>query len=155
VANAFQNILKNIHSKVSRSWRKKLRLGFSILNLWLGYKKPTTYRIITRFEEQQNVERTKCGRSRKSYRELGRKIQIHHNTVKKYLTKMGIQIRKIRTVRQQSVIKGKARLKLLAQIFFSVKSIYKCVMDDESNLTVKGDEYVNSKVIITLKITHQ
>jgi hypothetical protein len=30
----------------------------------------------------------------KSYRELGRKIQVHHNTVKKYLTKMGVSTAK-------------------------------------------------------------
>jgi DNA-binding transcriptional regulator YhcF (GntR family) len=75
------------------------------------------------------------GRSAKSYRELGRKIQIHHNTVKKYLTKMEVR-RKAKesapetTARQQFVIK--AGLKLLTQNFFSAKSIYKCVMEDES-----------------------
>jgi hypothetical protein len=41
--------------------------------------------------------------------------------------------------RQQSVIK--ARLKLLMQIFFSVKSIYECVMDDESYFMVEGNEW--------------
>jgi hypothetical protein len=42
------------------------------------------------------------------------------------------------TARQQSPIK--ARLKLLTQNFFSVKSFYKCVMDDESYFTVDGYE---------------
>jgi hypothetical protein len=52
--------------------------------------------------------------SAKSYRELGRKIQVQHNTVKKYLTKMGVH-RKAKksapntTARQKFVIK--ARLK--------------------------------------------
>jgi hypothetical protein len=61
--------------------------------------------------------------------------QVHHNTVKKYFTKMGVH-RKAKksapktTARQQSVIK--ARLKLLTQHCFSAKSIYKFVMDDES-----------------------
>jgi hypothetical protein len=64
------------------------------------------------------------GRSAKSYREFGRKIQVHHNTVKKYLTKMEVD---------------------LTQNFFSAKSIYKCVddelMDDESYFTVDGNEW--------------
>jgi hypothetical protein len=73
------------------------------------------------------------GCSAKSYRELERKIQGHHNAVKKYLTKKGVH-RKAKkfaiktTARQQSVIK--ARLKLLTQNFVCVKSIYKCVMTD-------------------------
>jgi hypothetical protein len=70
-----------------------------------------------------------------SWSELGWKIQVHHNTLKNYLTKMGVH-RKAKksapkpTARQQSV--NKAWLKLLTQNFFSSKSIYKCVMDDES-----------------------
>jgi hypothetical protein len=43
------------------------------------------------------------------------------------------------TARQQSVIK--ARLKLLTQNLFSAKSIYKCVMDDESYFTADGNEW--------------
>jgi hypothetical protein len=43
------------------------------------------------------------------------------------------------TARQQSVIK--ARLKLLQQNFFTAKSIYKCVTDDESYFTVDGNEW--------------
>jgi hypothetical protein len=43
------------------------------------------------------------------------------------------------TPRQQSVIR--ARLKLLTQNFFSAKSIYKCVMDDESYFMVDGSEW--------------
>jgi hypothetical protein len=91
------------------------------------------------------LKKQTAGRSAKSYRELGRKIQVHHNTVKKYLTKMGVH-RKAKksapktTVRQQSVIK--ARLKLLTQNFFSTKSIYKCVMDDEFYFTVGGNEII-------------
>jgi hypothetical protein len=63
----------------------------------LGHKKPNIYRTIKRFEKQENVERKidpgrKCailsskaiatfkkqtvGRSSKSYRELGQKIQV-------------------------------------------------------------------------------
>jgi hypothetical protein len=86
----------------------------------LRFKIPTIYRTSKRFEKQEKVEKKissgkKCalssskvraalkkqtaGRSAKSYRELGRKIQVHHNTVKKYLTKMGIhrEAKKIRT----------------------------------------------------------
>jgi hypothetical protein len=50
-----------------------------------------------------------AGFSAKSYHKLGRKIQVHHNTVKMYLTKMGVHPKKIAlktTARQQSVIKG-------------------------------------------------
>jgi hypothetical protein len=99
-------------------------------------------------------KQTVC-RSAKSYRELGQKIQVNHNSVKKYLTKMGVH-RKAKkfalktTAHQQSVIK--ARLKVLTQNFFSAKSIYKCVMDDESWLTAMSG---NSKVIICLKINQQ
>jgi hypothetical protein len=88
------------------------------------------------------LKKQTTGRSAKFYRELGRKIQVHHNTVKKYLTKKGGH-RKAKksapktTARQQSVIK--ARLKPLTQYFFSAKSIYKCVMDDESYFTVDGN----------------
>jgi DNA-binding transcriptional regulator YhcF (GntR family) len=97
------------------------------------------------------------GRSAKSYRELGQKIQVHHNTVKKYLTKMGVHHKTKKsapktTARQQSVIK--ARLKLLTQNFFSAKSIHKYVMDEKSysRLTAMSG---NSKVIMSMKITLQ
>jgi hypothetical protein len=126
---------------------------------------PNHYRTINRFEKQEKVERKidsgkKCalssskgcaalkkqtaGCSSKPHRELGRKIQVHHKTVKKYSTKMGVH-RKAKkfapktTARQQSVIK--ARLKLLTQIIFSAKSIYKSVMDDESYFIVCGNEW--------------
>jgi hypothetical protein len=36
------------------------------------------------------LKKQTAGRSAKSYRELGRKIQVHHKIVKKYLTKMGV-----------------------------------------------------------------
>jgi hypothetical protein len=68
----------------------------------------------------------------------------HHNTLKQYLTRQGFH-RKAKksalksTKRQQSAIK--ARLKLLTQIFFSVKSIYTCVTDDEIYFTVEGNEW--------------
>jgi hypothetical protein len=84
------------------------------------------------------------GRSAKSYRQLGRKIKVHHNTVKKYWTKMRVH-RKAKksapktTARQKTVIK--ARLKLLTQNYFSEKSIYKCVIDDESYFTVGGNKW--------------
>jgi hypothetical protein len=70
---------------------------------------------------------------------LRRKIQVHQNTAKKYLSTMRFH-RKAKksvpktTARQKSVIE--ARLKLLTQNFFSAKSIYKCVMDDESYFMV-------------------
>jgi hypothetical protein len=54
------------------------------------------------------------------------------NTVKKYLTEMGVQ-------RQQSVIKP--RLNILMQNLFFVQSIYKCVIDDESYFTVEVNEW--------------
>jgi hypothetical protein len=90
------------------------------------------------------LKKQTAGHSTKSYRELGRKIQVHHNTFKKYLTKTRVH-RKAKkfapktTSRQQSVIK--ARLKLLTQIFFAAKSIYKCVLDDDSYFTVDGNEW--------------
>jgi DNA-binding transcriptional regulator YhcF (GntR family) len=74
------------------------------------------------------LKKQTAGRSAKSYRELGWKIQVHHNTVKKYLTKIRVHRKAKKSARQQSVIK--ARLKLLTQNFFSAKSIQKCVMDD-------------------------
>jgi hypothetical protein len=43
------------------------------------------------------------------------------------------------TAHQQSVIK--ARFKLLTQKSFSAKSIYICVIDDESNFPVDGNEW--------------
>jgi hypothetical protein len=69
--------------------------------------------------------------------------RVHHNTVKKYLTKMSIHRKAIKTApktteRQQSVIK--ARLKLLTKNIFSEKLIYKCVMD-ESYFTVDAKEW--------------
>jgi hypothetical protein len=36
------------------------------------------------------LKKQTAGRSAKSYRELGQHIQVHHNTVKKYLTKMSV-----------------------------------------------------------------
>jgi hypothetical protein len=77
----------------------------------MGFKSPTIYRTIKRFEKQEKVERKnwfreKCslssskvraalkkqtaGRSSKSYREMGRMIKVYHNTVKKYLIKIGV-----------------------------------------------------------------
>jgi hypothetical protein len=72
---------------------------------------------------------------------MKRKIQVHHNTVRKYFTKMEIHRKAApkTTARQQSVIK--ARLKLLTQNYFSAKSIYKCVMDDETYFTVDGNKW--------------
>jgi hypothetical protein len=83
------------------------------------------------------LKKQTTGRTAKSYRELGQKIQVHHNTVKKYLTKIEVHCKAQEsppktTTRQQSVIK--ARLKLLTQKNFSAESIYKCV-------TVDGNEW--------------
>jgi hypothetical protein len=67
------------------------------------------------------LKKQTASRSAKSYHELGRKNQVHHYTVKKYSTKIGVhrkakkKIAPKTTTRQQSVIK--ARLKLLTQIF--------------------------------------
>jgi nitrogen regulatory protein PII len=84
------------------------------------------------------------GRSAESYLELARKIQVRHNTVKKHLTKVGVHRKATisaptATARQQSVNKA-YRLQLLTQNFFSAKSIYKCVMDDEFYFTVEGND---------------
>jgi hypothetical protein len=81
------------------------------------------------------MKKQTASRSAKLYRELGRKIQVHHNTVKKYLTKMRVhrKAKKIApktTAHQQSVIK--AWLKLLTQNLFT---------DDESYFTVDGNEW--------------
>jgi hypothetical protein len=51
------------------------------------------------------------------------------------------------TARLQSVIKS--RLKLLTQNFFFVKSIYKCVMDDEAFISRLKAMSGNSKVIMS------
>jgi hypothetical protein len=77
----------------------------------LRYKNPTIYRTIKRFEKQKNedikigsgqkfaplpskscatLKKQTAGCSAKSYRKLGQKIQIHHNTIKKYSKKMKI-----------------------------------------------------------------
>jgi hypothetical protein len=93
---------------------------------------------LSSYKVRAALKKQTVGRSAKSYRELGRKIQVHHNTVKKYLTKMGVH-RKAKnsspktTARQQSVIK--ARLKLVTPNFFSAKS------DEESYFTVDGNEW--------------
>jgi hypothetical protein len=63
-----------------------------------------------------------------------------------------IQNQKIRTVGQQSVIKAIGFETPGAILFLCEIDMSKCVMDDESYFTVKGDEYGNSKVIISLKI---
>jgi hypothetical protein len=103
----------------------------------------TIYRTIKRFEKQENVdgkihsgqncvlrpklvEKRTASHSRKWHRKLRQKMQVHHNTVKKYLTKMGVHRKGKKsapktTARQQSVIK--AKLKLLTQ-----NLIYKCVI---------------------------
>jgi hypothetical protein len=81
---------------------------------------------------------------------LGGKVEVHSKTVKKYLKKMGVHRKANRsalktTARQQSVIK--ARLKLLTQNFFSVNSIYKCVMDDKSYFTVDGIKWHQQSLV--------
>jgi hypothetical protein len=60
------------------------------------------------------------GRSDKSYRELGRKIQVYHKTAKKYMTKKGVHRKAKKSApntraRKKFVIK--AGLKLLMQCF--------------------------------------
>jgi hypothetical protein len=99
----------------------------------LGFNIPIIFLTIKRFEKQEKMERNigsgkKCafssskvhaalkkqtaGCCAKSYRELGRKIKFHHNTVKKYLLKMRVH-RKAKkfapetTARQQSNIKAR------------------------------------------------
>jgi hypothetical protein len=79
------------------------------------------------------LKKQKAGRSAKSYRELRRKIQVQY--YQKVFGKVGSPPERPKstpktTARQQSVIK--AWLKILTQNFFSAKSIYKCVIDDES-----------------------
>jgi hypothetical protein len=86
----------------------------------------------------------------KSYRELRLKIQIHHNTVKKYLAKIEEYCKAKKSVtkttaRQQAVIKG--RLKLLKQNFFFVKLTCNCVIDDESYFMVEGSEWQQKKLL--------
>jgi hypothetical protein len=56
------------------------------------------------------------------------------------LTKIGVHRKAKTTVRKQSVIK-ESYVKLLTQNFFSVKSIYKCVIDEESYFTVEGNQW--------------
>jgi hypothetical protein len=67
----------------------------------------TIYRTIKRFEKQENVdgkinsgqncvlrpklvEKRTATHSGKWHRKLRQKMQVHHNTVQKYLTKMGV-----------------------------------------------------------------
>lgn len=80
----------------------------------------------------------------KSFRKLGIKYNAHHQTVKKYLQSMGIERKKKKsapatTAKQKIVIKS--RLRQLSQSYFSTKSQYKCIMDDESYFTVEGNEW--------------
>jgi hypothetical protein len=87
------------------------------------------------------LKKQTAGRSPKSYRELERKIQVHHNTIKKYLPKMEVHRKSKKsalktTARQQTVIKVR-----LTQNFFSAKLIYKCLMDDRSYFTIDGNEW--------------
>jgi hypothetical protein len=130
----------------------------------LGFKIPSIYRTIIRFEKQEKEERKigsgkNCALSSSKARSkvrtalkkenAGRRAKPY-NTDKKYLTKMEVHYKAKTsapktTARQQSVIK--ARLKLLTQNFFSAKSIYKCVMDDESFFTVDGNEWKNAKLL--------
>jgi hypothetical protein len=49
------------------------------------------------------------------------------------------------TARHKSVIK--AKLKLLTQNLFSVKSIYKCVIDDQSYFTVEDNYWQQQSYI--------
>lgn len=131
----------------------------------MGFKKTFIYNAIKLFENKKSMVRKpgsgrKCalkdskvranlkqqtaGRSAKSYSELGRKFKVHRDTIKMYLTKMGVN-RKAKksapktTERQEAVIK--ARLKLLSLDYFAPKSTYICVMDDESYFTVEGNEW--------------
>jgi hypothetical protein len=65
------------------------------------------------------IVESSCCRSK--VREFGQKIHVHGNTIKEYLTKMGVHRNPKKsapktTAHQQSVIK--ARLKLLTQNFF-------------------------------------
>jgi hypothetical protein len=86
-----------------------------------------------------------AGRSAKSYHELGWKIQVHHNTLKKYLTKMGVY----RKAKKSAPSKLQQNYSITSTIrhqswrkLFSAKSIYKCLMDDdESYITVDGSEW--------------
>jgi hypothetical protein len=89
--------------------KTKGRLLSTLNYCLLEYKNPTNYRKIKRLEKSENVEgktdscrkcvfslskpcaalnKQKTSPSTKSYRKFWPKIQVHHNTVKKYLTKM-------------------------------------------------------------------
>jgi hypothetical protein len=70
----------------------------------------------------------------KQYRELGQNIQVHHNTVKEYLAKMTVHRKAKKFAPQQFLIKARFH-------YFIVKSIYKCVMDDEFYFIVEGNEW--------------
>jgi hypothetical protein len=173
-SNAFlicQNVAFKFNCKILPQIKAKVRL------LSCSAVQDSHYLSYKRFEKQEKVETKigygkKCalpsskvraalkkqtaGRSAKSYHELGWKIQVHHGTVKNYLTKMRVHRKAQKPppktiARQQSVIK--ASVKLLAQNFLSAKSIYKCVMDNESYWITSPSG--NSKVNMSLKITQQ
>jgi hypothetical protein len=69
-----------------------------------------------------------AGRSAKLYRELGLKIKVHHNTVKKYLTKMRVH-RKAKkftpkttsTIRHQNQVEPRALFSKIMACHFLYK----------------------------------
>lgn len=86
-----------------------------------------------------------AGRVSKSFRELLRKFNTLHTTVKKILEEKGCKrpSRKVKKSHRETGAVAKARLKKLVQnvFFFFYKSTVQCVMDDETYFTMDGNEW--------------
>lgn len=93
---------------------------------------------------KRNLIRLTEGRVAKSYRELGKKFNCHHQTVKKVLDEAGIKkrSRKVKPkVSETQAAVQKVRLRKLVRNVFQAKNDVLCIMDDETYFTLDGNEW--------------
>ena len=96
---------------------------------------------------RQSLKAVTAGHVAKSYRELGRKYGCDGKTIKVHLNKMGItrKSRKTKPAVTDAQLKiQKCRLQKLIKNTFSANKNIKCVMDDETYLTLDGNEWQGS-----------
>jgi transposase len=100
--------------------------------------------VLTDTKVQQKLRRITEGKVAKSYRSLARSFGTTGQTVKKYLRNMGIVMRKRKSkpeVSNQQIEIQKQRIKKMAAEIFPAKRHVKVLMDDETYLTLDGNDW--------------
>lgn len=133
----------------------------------IGFKRKYVYSIIKRYENGLPVERSMNEYSNKaknkkknliklkritkntkhkSYRKLGKKLNLHHKTVKKYLNELQIKRRCKKSIPKATLNQSKTqkyRIKKMVNELFKNKKCLKVLMDDESYFTFDSNQWGN------------